>query len=262
MARSVAQVEWFTRVWWSQVGRVGRMGRACRTPRFVLIAFAVVFTALNVASYTRTSATWDEPQHLAAGYAALAAGDYRVDPEHPPLVRLWAALVVRAVRGRALDTSAIDAATPSDWVSGGLFTFAHDLVYVRHNADRWLYASRFMILILGLALGALLFGWAREWLGAGAAAAVLAAYTLEPNMAAHASLVTNDFGVTCFAFGTVYFLWRLSRKPTLASSAAFHVRWRSASTIAFASGPPDAGFWPVMRRPSTTIFGCQGFTEA
>jgi hypothetical protein len=33
-------------------------------------------------------------------------------------------------------------------------------------------------------------------------------------LAAHASLVTTNFGVACFIFGTIYFLWRTCRRPS------------------------------------------------
>jgi 4-amino-4-deoxy-L-arabinose transferase-like glycosyltransferase len=39
-----------------------------------------------------TSATYDETAHLPAGYAALAWRDFRMNPEHPPLAKMLAAL--------------------------------------------------------------------------------------------------------------------------------------------------------------------------
>jgi hypothetical protein len=36
--------------------------------------------------------TVDEPYHIAAGATYLRLGDYRANPEHPPLVKLVAAL--------------------------------------------------------------------------------------------------------------------------------------------------------------------------
>ena len=111
------------------------------------------------------------------GTPALAARDFRVDPEHPPLVRLWAALPLRLMRRGALDTAAIDATSPTQWVTRPLFTFSHPACcYVdgRRGAPG-LYAARSMILLLGLALGALIFFWAREWLGVGPAIAALTA---------------------------------------------------------------------------------------
>jgi hypothetical protein len=204
-------------------------------PRIVVFAFVVIFTLLNVISFTRTSATWDEPQHLSAGYAALAAGDFRVDPEHPPLARLWAALPLQFMRHTALNTAAIDATTPTRWVTGPLFAFAHQLLYVDGDADRQMYAARFMIVVLGVVTGVILFFWAREWLGPGPAIAALAAYTLEPNLAAHASLVTTDMGVTCGVFAAVYFLWRLCRRPTLINVSAFVLCFVAALVTKFSA---------------------------
>ena len=58
----------------------------------VLLIFAAAFITLTVSSYVQKSATADEPTHLTAGYTALKLGDYRIDPEHPPFLRMWAAL--------------------------------------------------------------------------------------------------------------------------------------------------------------------------
>jgi 4-amino-4-deoxy-L-arabinose transferase-like glycosyltransferase len=86
------------------------------------------------------------------------------------------------------------------------------MLYVANDADHLLYAARFMIVLLGVLLGVLLFCWARELFGFLVAAIVLGLYTIEPNLLAHARLVTTDFGVTCFVFGTMYFLWRTARR--------------------------------------------------
>jgi hypothetical protein len=187
--------------------------RAAR-PRvaITLAMFAAAFLALAVGSYTQTSATWDEPQHLTGGYLALTRGDYRLDPEHPPLVRLFAAL---PLLGQAVvETTAIDRTRPIEWVAAGQLRFAHRFLYRDNDADRLLYRARFMVALLGVLLGVFVFGWAYEWLGYWPAVMALVFYTLEPNMLAHASLVTSDFGVTSFLFGAVYALWRAWRAPS------------------------------------------------
>ncbi len=56
------------------------------------IVFVIVFGALAITSARRQSATFDEPIHLMGGYSYLKWHDYRINPEHPPLVKLWAAL--------------------------------------------------------------------------------------------------------------------------------------------------------------------------
>jgi 4-amino-4-deoxy-L-arabinose transferase-like glycosyltransferase len=177
----------------------------------VLGAFTVAFLTLTISSYTQKSATWDEPQHLTAGYLALKAHDYRTDPEHPPFVRMWAALPLLAMPDIKVDPRFIDRIPPLDWVGEQQFVFSHNFMYVANNADRMLYAGRFMIVLLGVLLGVLVFSWVREWLGFGPAVIALAFYSVEPNILAHSSLVTTDFGATCFFFGTLYFLWRTAR---------------------------------------------------
>ncbi|MGD0651949.1 MAG: glycosyltransferase family 39 protein [Verrucomicrobiia bacterium] len=180
----------------------------------VLGAFAAAFLILTISSYTQTSATWDEPQHVTAGYMSLALNDYRTDPEHPPFLRMWAALPLLAMPTITATSGVIDQIAPPDWVGLGQFGFSHHFMYVANNADRMLYAARFMIVLLGILLGVLIFSWVREWLGLSPAIIALAFYSVEPNILAHSSLVTTDFGTTCFLFGTLYSLWRTTRTLT------------------------------------------------
>lgn len=187
----------------------------------VLTAFAVVFVALTASSYTQKSATWDEPQHLTTGYLMWKNADYRTDPEHPPFLRMWAALPLVFTSGIQLNTGAIDHIPSNDWIAYRQFEFCHWFLYEQNDADRLLYRGRFMIVLLGVLLGALVFAWTNELWGFWPACVALALYTLEPNILAHSSLVTTDFGVTAFFFGTVYFLWRWLRQPKLANAAGF-----------------------------------------
>lgn len=185
-----------------------------------LALFAVVFSALQVVGYRQRSATWDEPVHLAAGYVALAKHDYRVEPTHPPFMRMWAAVPLLFMRDVHVDTSPIDRLAPLEFHSGSdAYDFATRFLYVDNDADRLLNAARFMIVLCGVLLGILLWCWTYEWLGPAPAFGALLFYTLSPNLLAHASLVTTDAGVTCFIFGTIYFLWRTCRRVTPANLA-------------------------------------------
>jgi len=159
------------------------------------------------------SATVDEPQHLTAGYTALRTGDHRLDPEHPPFLRMWSALPLLAMPSARLDTNTVAWRTGEDW------EFSHYFLYQLNNADALLYRARFMTVILGIVLGVLLFSWAHELFGFWTAAAVLALYCGEPNILAHSSLVTTDIGVVCFIFGALYFLWRATRALTWGNAA-------------------------------------------
>jgi Dolichyl-phosphate-mannose-protein mannosyltransferase len=185
------------------------------SPRATLIAlatFALVFVTLAVSSYTRKSSVWDEPIHLTDGYVSLAQHDVRVDPEHPPFLRMWAALPLVWQHVKPFDLTAIDRTDPDRW-AWTLFSSCERFLYSQNDADLMLYPARFMIVVLGVGLGVLLFFWAKDWLGFWPAVVALACYTVEPDIVAHASLVTTDFGFACFMFGALYFLWRTSRAP-------------------------------------------------
>jgi tetratricopeptide (TPR) repeat protein len=175
--------------------------------------FAVAFAALSVASYRQTSATWDEPIHVTAGYAALTTGDFSIDPSHPPLLRMWAAVPALLMDAVSMDAPPATRVAGMGWLQDA-YLFAHQFMYVDNDADRILYAARFMTVLVGVLLGVFLFRWAREWLGLAPAIVALVLFALEPNLLGHASLVTTDLGVTCFMFGAVYFAWRTCRHAT------------------------------------------------
>jgi hypothetical protein len=185
----------------------------------VLAGFALVFGLLSVHGYRQHSSTFDEPIHLAAGYAALAHGDHRVDPTHPPFIRMWAALPLLFMDRPAVDLSAIDDAAPAAWLQQS-YGFSHRFLYVDNDADRMLYAGRFMVVTLGILLGAVLFMWARAWLGF---------------VPAVATLVTTDLGVTCFLFTSMYFLWRTCGTWTAANAGGF-AAFGALATVAKFSG--------------------------
>ena len=171
----------------------------------MLVVFAAVFLALVVGSYREESATVDEPQHLVAGYTAWKLRDYRIDPEHPPLLRLWAALPLLAIPDIKLATDS------PYWRAGDQWRFCRQFLFQDNDADRLLFRARFMIALLGVLLGLLVFCWARELFGFWPAVIVLGLYCTEPNLLAHSGLVTTDLGATCFIFGAVYFAWRIAR---------------------------------------------------
>jgi hypothetical protein len=144
------------------------MDRACFRRTVVLCSFAAIFIALTVGSYTQESATVDEPQHLTAGYTALRLGDYRIDPEHPPFLRLWAAMPLLVMRNVQFDTNTLA------WQTADAWPFSHNFLYGINDADRLLYRARFMTAVLGVILGVLVFCWAEELFGVWTASAVLA----------------------------------------------------------------------------------------
>jgi hypothetical protein len=92
------------------------------------------------------------------------------------------------------------------------------------DADALLYRARFVTVLLGCLVGTIVFLWSRALWGERAGLVALALVALEPNLRAHASLVTTDLGFTAFALLAVSGVWRLSD------------RWsRSAAAVAIAA---------------------------
>ncbi|HZN05007.1 MAG TPA: hypothetical protein VFD06_15590, partial [Candidatus Polarisedimenticolia bacterium] len=56
---------------------------------FALLALLVL---QGIAFIAESSQTSDEAAHLSAGYSYLTRGDFRLNPEHPPLIKELAAL--------------------------------------------------------------------------------------------------------------------------------------------------------------------------
>ncbi|HET9372559.1 MAG TPA: tetratricopeptide repeat protein [Vicinamibacterales bacterium] len=196
----------------------------------VLVAFAIVFAALRVNGYSQKSGTFDEPIHLAAGFAAIVSGDFRFDPTHPPLIRMWAALPLLFMSPSAPDLTAIDRLAPERWLERATGE-ASRFLYEQNDADRLLYAARFMIVVVGILTGVLLFFWTREWFGTRPAIAALAFFAMLPGT--HASWVTTDLAVATFVFAAVYALWRVCQRPTPANLSALGVSIGLAVTTKF-----------------------------
>lgn len=182
------------------------------TRRLVVgIAVAALFGiyALEVTRSSRDlSATWDESAHIIAGYSYWRAGDYGINPEHPPLAKLVGTLPLLFMHLKAPSVGRDDS-KPTVVVAG------RKLIYGNH-ADALLLRARLAEAVVGLLLILLLYEAGQRMFGAGAAwiAAVLAVF--EPNLLAHSTLVTTDFAFAVFYLAAVYALWRLAERPSLA----------------------------------------------
>jgi tetratricopeptide (TPR) repeat protein len=171
-------------------------------PPVLLLA---VFAGLAVASVRGSSVTGDEVAHLPAGYTYVRTGDFRLNPQHPPLIKALAGLPLLA-----LDLDAVEGtrgwAEADEWTFGKAF-----LTRNRQPLRRIAFLARLPMIAVGVLLGALLFAWAREMWGYGPALFVLLLYAFCPNLLAHTALVTTDVGVACFTVFALYALWRLVR---------------------------------------------------
>lgn len=177
--------------------------------RLIVVAATglVIVLALQMwLSIRHLSQTFDESAHIYSGMEYWQRGDFGVNPEHPPLVKLLATV---PLLGLGLKPPA-----PSDmffrFVSGrGGVEFLYS-----NDADRLLFRSRVAASFLTLLLAILVFAAASEMFGPEVGLLSLLIFVFEPNILANGALVTTDIGATCGIFATIYFLYRYAKKRT------------------------------------------------
>ncbi|MBI3185586.1 MAG: glycosyltransferase family 39 protein [Myxococcales bacterium] len=176
---------------------------ASRVPHgFVVVLLLAAFAASGTWSLGQESATYDETAHLPAGLSYLERWDFRLNPEHPPLAKLWAALPVYALgmrgdydspawRGRARALGRPRTAA-DQWLYG--FELLNGKVSAAERRDPFamLVPARLAMLLLGVFLGLLVYAWARALFGVPGSLVSLFLYSLCPTMLAHTRLVTTD----------------------------------------------------------------------
>jgi len=151
-----------------------------------------------------SSLTFDEGPHLAVGYATLRTGDFRLQPVHihPPLVNVLAAMPL------LLDPSLPDPRSIPGWDIASLSAITDTIVWQHRPPDGIALAGRLPIILLAVLLGAFVYRWAADLAGWKAGLLALFLYALDPNIVAHAQVITTDMGVTVFGFVALYCLFK------------------------------------------------------
>lgn len=147
--------------------------------------FLSVFLVAGTFSLQGDAATYDETAHLPAGFTYLDRGDFRLNPEHPPLAKAWAALPLW-IAGLPDPDYASKAWTESNqWVFGFELLNGPREEATRRDPRRLLVPARLMMLLAGAGLALLCYFWARSLWGPRGGWISLAAFALSPTMLAH-----------------------------------------------------------------------------
>lgn len=174
------------------------------------LGILAIMLILMIASSWNDSAIMDELAHVPAGFGYVTQGDYRLNPEHPPLVKALSALVAQiAARPRfPTDTPYWRDDVNGQWAQGAVFLYESG-----NDPDRILFWSRLPLMILTAFLGWLILWWTRKTFGAAAALLALSFFAFSPTVLAHGRFVTTDIGATLgFFIGITSFL-ALLEKP-------------------------------------------------
>jgi hypothetical protein len=186
----------------------GRLGNR----RGGLVAVGVVcllmILGLQLAlSVRRESQTWDEGDHIYAGYMSWKTADFGLNPEHPPMVKLLATIPLLSLPLKVPPLQ-------DRFFKEEAFLDGKDFLY-KNDADMILFRTRMAAAIFTLLLALLVFLATKEMFGTGAAFIALALLTFEPNLLAHGAVVTTDVALSCFMFATIYTFYRYVKAPSI-----------------------------------------------
>jgi hypothetical protein len=184
----------------------------------VVCAGLLLLMAFNLfGQISRKSITNDELVHIPAGYYHLVAGQFQLNNEHPPLVKMWAALPLLFIQPN-------EATSRPGEVTGNYTeeTWKYLNQFWPGNKDHYAAISfwtRAMMILITLALGVLIFVYTRDLFGARAGVLAVSLYSLEPTVLGHGRLVHTDlpaaFVFLLFFFALRYYLKTRTLKRAL-----------------------------------------------
>ncbi len=196
------------------------MKKIFSTSNLVLVSLLIIVFVFMIGSAKSDSPTTDESVHLFAGYTYLTERDFRLDPEHPPLLKELAALPLLFEKILNLPMDGLwDKAENfyyDSWQEartlGNSFLFS-----MENNATKLIFLGRLPFIFLTLILGVFTYFWSKKLYGEKAGLLTAFLILLMPNILAHGRLINTDLGLTLFFFICLYFWGQFLKKPSWAN---------------------------------------------
>ncbi|MBX3726802.1 MAG: phospholipid carrier-dependent glycosyltransferase [Xanthomonadales bacterium] len=194
-----------------------------RQPAWLVPAVLVVLVLLAVLRSqlgTRLdSFTIDEPWHIVAGASYERTGDWRLNPEHPPLTKRWVGVwMPESLLALPPLEPLVDKTQERDYVERIVY-LDNDALAIQQRARLAMFAFNGLLLLLTGLLAWRIFG-------AVPAVALVGLVALEPTLSAHMPLVMTDLPLAL----------TLMLAACCAGLLASDWRWRSALLAGLAMG--------------------------
>jgi hypothetical protein len=180
-----------------------------------VLSLLLIMVVEIVSSVRGESLSWDEGDHIFAGYMSLKTHDYGLNPEHPPMVKMIAALPLLPLALRV---------PPFQGRSYKLESYfdGRELLYRNGPRDGGLYPANSLIfrarmsaMVFILLLAMLTFLAGREMFGTTAGLVAMTLLVFEPSLLAHGAFVTTDVASACMFLASIYSFYRWANAPSL-----------------------------------------------
>lgn len=190
----------------------------------------LVMLALMLGSAWNDSATMDELAHIPAGFGYVTQLDYRLNPEHPPLLKALAALSAQIFVKPYFptDTPYWQDDVNGQWAQGAKFLYESG-----NDADKIIFWSRLPLILLAVFFGWLLFGWTKKRFGDSAALLTLTLFAFSPTILTHSRYVTTDLGAAFGFFVGIAGFLKFLENPTRRNIAIAGIIFGVAQLIKF-----------------------------
>ena len=185
--------------------------------RWVLIvvpALILIFWLQMLHAIRGESLTWDEGDHIFAGYESLKTHDFGLNPEHPPMVKMIGALPLLP----------LDLKVPTlghRFFKEEAYFDGRELLFHngpadggRYDANTLVFRARLFASIFSLLAAVLVFLGTTEMFSLTAGLIALTLFCFEPNLLAHGAYVATDMAASCTIFATIYAFWRWVKVPS------------------------------------------------
>ncbi|PIP46305.1 MAG: hypothetical protein COX15_00995 [Candidatus Colwellbacteria bacterium CG23_combo_of_CG06-09_8_20_14_all_42_19] len=191
----------------------------------LLILGVIILTSFVISASVSNeeSAIMDELAHIPAGYGYVKHLDYRLNPEHPPLVKILSALPLSFMDlNFSLDSPYWKSDVNGQWAVGTQFLYESG-----NDADQIIRWARLGPIILTLILIFFIYWWSKELLGPWWALLPSALFAFSPTVLAHGHYVTTDIGAALGMFISIYYFIKYhiqpSRKNLIIAGLAFGI---------------------------------------
>ncbi|HMD60907.1 MAG TPA: glycosyltransferase family 39 protein [Opitutaceae bacterium] len=179
------------------------------TGRTAAAGVLLLFWLLMAASLRDKSLTYDEVAYAAAGYAQWHYGDFRLQPENGQLPERMAGLALE------LGLSPLPEPDPAAWKDADQWGIGGQWLY-RSGRDAGALGAmgRMCCGLFAVALGALLWAWARSLFGPAGGMVSLLLFVMDPTILANGALMTSDTATALFLAGSTWAIWALLGRLT------------------------------------------------
>lgn len=210
--------------------------------RIAAILILTLMLGLSFFTLKDDSAIIDEVAHIPAGYSYLKYGDFRLNPEHPPLIKDIAAAPLLFLQLRFPDSiPAWTQEANGQWEAGW-----HFLYHIGNDADQILLYSRLPILLIAIVLGWCIYRFSLRRYGPTVALFALGLYALSPNVIAHNHYVTTDIGIAAFIFFALWSFLNWAEDPSNRKKLALATVFFALAQVAKFSAVMLIPFYVVM----------------